>query len=479
METRNIPSKIIYARALGAFRRLLSQYGLSQVDEDVPLNILLEGLAAHVSESDANVCMILAKAVAETPENNIPGNALACHILSDDELKGVREAEYAFIHYRNNLGEVLISSTSLSDEAHAAYAKYLRKRRITFISLAAVVVAIIAFAVIYNLPYFVEQRLWSKAQSGNFFEIKNYLEEFPQGSHAEEARYLLIEATMESEEYSLALEYINDYFKSDHQGKFRSKVETAFIKIFNHGIEAYRKDSQKYNTTVDADFMIALLEYMKTSHLNTVYIKYSYNLEMKDFSEYPKSAQEDMINVIKYEWPSVPEAILSEIKSGKDKISPDDLSNWLSDFTDSLNSSLINMVGFPLISFKPADKDMPEKAPVINIDFTIRNQEFAKFGKTYPELWEFGKENLIDKSFGTNSHRGVSYLYIGIAADFGASCKLPNGADSFEVSKKGVVCSENVRSESIDHIYFKSFKNLAIPFLNSTRDALGLATPPL
>ena len=287
--------------------------------------------------------------------------------------------------------------------------KQKKKRLYVFGAIAAVVLAI----VIYNLPFFKENRAYREAVASEYEWVwHTYYQEFPNGRHYGEVLY------HEIQHVGRPVEQLIQYMDKFPLGKYYSDCELKYNALWNEELEKYENRDKKGEDPEAVAYVSEMLKYMRDNRIHTIMVATNPSIVLKDYDDYS-----DMIKLLlPYMYGSssslkMPEDVLS-LKENFTQGDQDFLAEILS---DGIKRSLLKTFAVDLIDVVVNENEADPDSPLITFDYVIKNQEISDF----PEIWTYTENNIPTK-----------YL-LGISIDFVANFTIPGSDVSYVYEASG------------------------------------------
>lgn len=456
---------------------LMGKYNLSMTGDAQDWPTLLMALSTNVNEYDRLFCVKMANASKLYVEETLSS------ILSQAEADrqrdlGIREAEFIFrqdpVNYAN---KILESRDFLIDISRDAERKKKELRKNVGIGIGIVMVIILGI-VIYNLPYFAEQRAFSHIKelydSGSKDQLEasvaEYMTKYPSGFHYSDAMYMPVKFVKGSQDIIQLLDAVDRYIEVDPQGLYVDECKFIADSIWDMEIKKYEDLASSAASKKGAEFVVSMLYYMKMNNIRTIEVRGIPHLKLKEYSEYPLSLRKLMESytpsspggLISYSPPKLPDDLVTI----KDKITIDDASRWIEYVISALQKGFNKVLTPNFIIFEDANSTDGRKKnlyPTVTVDYTVLTQESMK---GFPDIWTYTTSN--------GSYVVSASLYLGIEMDFEADFSIPGENTDYVLKGHGDAGQDDLPNVDSSVVYSKMCELSTRQFAEKIADELGL-----
>ena len=476
MNTRINPYRML-GRIDYAVQYLMMKYDLSLSQEVPNYTILLSALALKVDSYDSEFCLKMAQAagkyVAETENASI--SQMEADLLSEE---GGREAVYVFHHNPTKYADVLLQNHDFLEDMEREEKGRKKAQIRNIIIFCAIIAVIVGGIIVYNLPYFAEQRAYENVENqfanGSKYEfeeaVSDYQENFPEGKHINEVMYMPVRFARTSPDIIEVLDAVDNYLEKNPSGVYSKECHAIYDSIWDIEIARYKKIEAASTSTEGTQFVLKMLQYMKKNRIRSVEVVGVPELDLKEYKDYPQiirdfleSTWEDK-DLKSYTGgkPHLPE----DMETINDKITLAEAKEWVIYVIDALQSGFDHVLTPGFIKFEDVSTDTAGKDkiyPKIEVNYIVSNQEV---GKDFPDIWTYIELN--------GNYIMDSALYLGIKLSFDAKFTLPGEETSFEISGKGDPGSEDINRLKPALLYSKMCERASDEFALKIISELGL-----
>lgn len=461
----NINKFRMYGRIDRTTQLLLQKYNLVATGNNVSLKLLVSALANNVNPDDRTLCEDMVRYLDQTDIES--DDSLFSDSSKQEIAIGQNEASFICGKYPHSYqSKVLLDQDFTPEMAEDARMAAQRKRRKRFIWLG-VIAAVIIGIVIYNLPYFAEQREFNKVKDAYAegytysldYAIDRYFTKYPDGKHTGEV--LMMGARLNlSENHPLeALEYIDRCIKADPSAPLVADCKQLSDSIWDAEVTKYETKAAKAASKEGVDFVMNMLRYMQKYKLHTIKVVAEPVLELKEYSEYPAGLRMFMEMDQDPSSPQLPDDMVTI----KDKISIRKAKGWVEYVVKALNHGFNNILtpGFIKFTDEP-NADESELCPVVNVKYIITTQESTP---GIPDIWVYSET--------TNFTTVPKNLILGIGMKFDAEFILPETNQTFSISETGDPGSQSIDGDPTS-AYSIMCQRCTAEFASTIQEAFGL-----
>ena len=473
-------TKIDPYRMLGRFDYaldyLMRKYNLSFTGNTPDYPILFKDLSNHVNEYDREFCEKMANASAVYADETRTSSLNQTEADFQRSL-GSQEAEFIFNTQPDYADKLLQEKDYFIDIAEEGRRKKREARRNVIIGFGIIAVVIIGI-IVYNLPYFAEQRAFSEIekyyedgmQSSLLDAVDEYKEKYPQGKHYSEVLYMPVKYAKKSGDIIETLDAVDNYIMEDPTGPYVKECKAISDSIWDTEINKYKAKAEASASKDGADFIMDMLQYMKRNNVRTIEVVGVPNLNLKEYDEYPPEVQklwesvqfDPMPGMALGKEPKLPDDMVTI----KDKITIELAGEWVEYVISALQDGFNKVLTPNFIVFKEIDKDNKngeKKFPKVTVNYTVSTQEIAK---DIPDIWTYTQTsyNLVTSS----------QLYLGIGMNFDADFTLPGEKIQYKVSGVGDAGSDDIRDVDPSDFYSKMCERSTQQFAEKIATEFGL-----
>lgn len=459
----------------GAVAYLLDKYHLAFNQSVADWTTLFTALSTRVNDYDRAFCLKLATASEEYVKET-QGTTLSQFRIDDERRLGMEDADFVFRQWPDTYADYLLQDRDFAEEKYEERRKKQTEITRNIILGVCCVAMIVVAVIVYNLPYFAEQREYGKVQEQ--FEsgsktmldtaVGEYVKKYPQGAHLSEVLVMPVRFSENSKDVIETLEAVENYLRLDPSGAFRVECRQISDSIWDMEIHRYETMHTREATTEGKQFVVSMLNYMKENQVRTVLVKGNAQINLKEYSEYPYNVRSFLEQMTAYpefqkEEKGRKVKLPDDMVTIKDKITQEDASAWISyiimalqkGFNDVLtpNFLLFHLDGTPSDTIAGITIE-PTKNPLVIVNYTVENQEIAE---NVPDIW-----------IHSSTYGGVEYtsnLFLGIGMTFDANFTLPGEKTSFHVAENGDAGDKEIHNTDSKTVYSvmceRSTKNFA------------------
>ena len=326
------------------------------------------------------------------------------------------------------------------------------------IPLAIFILVTIGFR-IHNSDYFRERRAYRAVTKALFqYEkddaIRAYIEDFPDGKHAEDVYYRSVKLHPDDDFY--ITRYMKKFYQSEHydevktiydeclfhyierrgyrmkdvmaylnnipDGAYTNEVNRMCDSIWDAEINKYRAQPKAKKAAKATRYLDAMLDYMKKLRVNVLVITTESTYKLKDYTEYSQAVRDIMEMNDRYELLPVQGNVISL----KDNFSRGNQSALNQILSQGLQASFDSIFTCGFIQVVDDSRNYKTSYPRAVFSYEIESQEDEIWGTAYPQLWVY-YENKIPKKY-----------LVGISISCRVHFTIPNSDITYELSGKGV-----------------------------------------
>ena len=462
----------------GAIEFLMQKYNLGLAVNIPDYPTLLMALSSKVNDYDRAFCIRMADASMRYVEET-QNTSLSQFQIDHQKSIGEDEAKFIFRNFMPNYADAILSDHDyLDDIEEEKRQKNKEIKRNIWLGLG-VIAAIVAAIIVYNLPYFAEQRAFDKVVDAYEredkidldFAVNHYLQEYPDGKHKSEVLFYPVKIVRYSNDAVMILSAVDDYLHQDPKGIFSNDCKQISDSIWNVEIKKYEAAVAASQSKKGVQFVVEMLNYMKSNNVRTVEVTGNPILKLKEYKEYPAHIRylieeytkgAGTVNVLSGKRLKLPDDLLTI----KDKIPVEDAQKWVKYIVEALQEGFDKVLTPGLVVFEtvtdPIYKD-DRTRPKVMVDYIVKNQEIEK---DVPDIWEH-----------TQSQGSVVYpvaLFLGIAMSFDANFTLPGKNESYNVKGEGDPGDDDIKGVDTDMIYKAMCMRSTMKFADKIVEEFGL-----
>lgn len=445
----NFLSPLWYGRLVGMMFSIARRKGIRfEPGEEITLISLFTRVAGVASTEENEILSALLKIYSEKKEAEADGNVV---IGSEEEKRlqerGQQEVLLVFRDDRNY--RKLLEETDLYAAEEARLAVEKEKARKKSRVIWGLILAFVLGIIVYNLPFFEERRAYRETvRSSYVFKYEDYYAKYPEGRHYQDVMYHEMRISADS------VKVMMKYFSKFPSGKYIAELEQRYNAIWGEAMKKYAGRTAQGESPEAVTYINAMLEYMRDNRITTVLVKNVPNITLKDFSEYPESAQQ--LAELFIETGSLP--VKDNMVSLKRNFVQGDREALAGILSQGVEKSFARMFGTDLVTVVTDSADAHEASPVLSFEYTISNQE------TYgiPSIWTYC-ENKIPKAY-----------ILAISVDFTADFTIPGSDISYRYKESGEPAGEISGIRNYGDGYRRMTQMCFAKFSNVMSENLGL-----
>lgn len=476
--------KVDSFRMLGRFDSavefLLKKYNLGLTQHVSDYQTLLLALAANVNEYDKIFCIRMSHAAQKYVEET-KFSTLNQFQVDNQKSIGAQEASFIFRNYPTNYADPILDEHDFLEDMNQEQ-RQKRKELVRNVILGiALVVVLVVSVIIYNLPYFAEQREFSHVKdeyenSDNYMldrAVDKYIAQFPNGKNIGEVLYMPVMKVRNSDDEILILEKVDNYLRVEPQGKYAQECKEISDSIWDIEIARYKHKSIKADSKEGVEFVVDMLTYMKNNNVRSVYVTGNPTLDLKEYSEYPKEVRELLEaydrKTHKNDFTIGKQAKLpDDMVTIKDKITVNDAKKWVRYIITALQNGFDQVLTPGFIEFKNVPETLfesDENTPKVDVKYRVSNQEIYD---NVPDIW------IHTQTQGNYNIVRTANLFLGITMTFDATFNLPQTNKSYNVTEIGDPGSEDIKGIGSSEVYSKMCQRSTEQFAQRIVDEFGL-----
>lgn len=307
------------------------------------------------------------------------------------------------------------------------------------------------------------------SESDFFVATWDYYKSFPNGYFIEEVRELYKVLEIEyKRDIELVRDFINDYPISEHF----SFVRLLNMEIWNDEIRRY--DSIIYNNnniyeTDAVEFFRTLLHYMRDKNKSTIYIDLSGLIDLKDFEDYNSEIRNGWDELTLY---TENRKVSDNIANITSNYSEGNIEDYEEIIIKSIDSSFENILSNNFITVESVNQistTIPfiSDALLIQVDYTIKNQDMEKYGKPeWPNIWKYSEPS---------NNKFLSYL-IGVSIKFHFAFNISDSDEIYEFRYESNPSLQVKNITSLQEGYKEMTKQNFQDFSNTITNNFGIYT---
>lgn len=297
-----------------------------------------------------------------------------------------------------------------------------------------------------SVAYFKEVLADSSAAAVEF-----YLNNLPNGSHREDVQFIEL---VKRPTLPKAKDFMDAYANS----AMKDKVALVVSNLWDNELNLFQQNLGREDvSSAKVDFFLNLLMHMKAVNNNKFVIKFSHTTTLKDFSDYPESS----IDILKPFLDVIPDndnvySLKSNFKESNILLLEDEVS---AEIQRSINN-VFSPDFFKFETIHSSDEyNYSGNDIVFLIDYKIKNQEIYE---DIPELWNYEENSIFQ-----------GYL-LGIDVDFALNLKNPGNGKALDFKEKGNPGTEINDIEDFTKAYSIMVSRSFNTFINEMSKDIGL-----
>lgn len=467
-------AKIDAFRMLGridnSIEYLMGKYNLA-LSENIPdYPTLLLALSTHVNLYDRGFCLRMAEAAVECLAQT---ESTTLNQFEADQQRniGVREARYIFSKHADGYADKILADHDYLEDIEAERKRKKREARRNTVLTLAIIVVFIAGIIIYNLPYFAEQREFAKVEkefdNGSLttldLAVEDYIRKYPDGKHFSDVAYMPVKLVRKGYDAIQVLDAVDNYLQHDPNGPYAKECKVVSDSIWDVEIKKYETKAGGDASAKGAEFVIDMLHYMKANNVRTVGIIPKPALNVKEIVEYPS----EVVFALEESYrQSSSFKIPEDVVPVKGKITIGKLNEWVHFIVSALQTGFDEVLTPGFITFEEindSNRKLAEKWPKVTVDFSVSNQEMKYHGYTFPEIW------TSQYSYTTSDN-----MILGIAMKYKATFALPGVSKDYVVTEQGDPGEATISASSSSDAYETMCERCTVKFAEKISDEFGL-----
>lgn len=439
-----------YGRLLGLLLNLAYRNGISFNEND---GVTLQTLYVEViSKSTNEETEVINQLLQKWGEQKKYEEQL--HIsISEEEYKKLQEKGTNDVGALLRMGgqwDRLLQDVDLCAEEGEYLALRKKKQVKDRLIYGSVIVAIILAVVIYNLPYFKENRCYNKVvDEPSVANCLNYYNQYPDGRHYEDVMYLEIDVS------SNVVQSLMKYLKKFPNGKYIQDVNGRLDKLWDIELAKYAKRDKSKESPEAVKYMTEMLHYMKRHRINTIRLEITPSVTLKDFEDYDEGTQ--ILTRFLYSGETLP--LEGNLLSLKENFTEQDRDVLVQILAEGVQQSFNKMFSTDLISVVTSDAE--NNSPVLSFNYLIKNRSNKKVSEL-PDIWTY-----------VSNGKPTSYI-LAIDVKFDAKFSIPGSSVTYEYSEIGEPGEEIKGIQNVKDGYRQMTQICFAKFSNKMSENLGL-----
>lgn len=349
----------------------------------------------------------------------------------------------------------------LEEQRQRAKADRRRNMKIIFPMLGLIILVLI----IYNLPYFAEKRAYDRTFDNTPKAFEEYIANYDNPDHLPDvlfrnAKYIMEHGDYKYQSYGYAGTEESE-IPSYNYSKEREGImafDELFEKFPNHQLTA--KGRQTVDSVWDAEIarfdslhpnaqsseplkaIRDMLLYMKKNKVYDVRLNFTSKVDLKDYNDYPSEARQLAETAL-------PELRGITIQSVKEELGSSEVMNVESTLKSQYDKFFNSLFTSGFITVKTDFKEnpkgpSPETLPVIDVNYTIKNQTVDIAGMELPDIWEQTEGYVASLAKHKNYVLGVDIVinselkFPGIASTVKNNINSSNNEDIHNIGDEGI-----------------------------------------
>lgn len=462
---------------------LMGKYNLVLGEEQQPSwKNLLFALSTKVNDYDKLFCVRMAfaseKYLKETEETTL--NQLEADLQKN---QGMKEAEFIFQNYADNYADKVLEEKDFIPEIEEGERRKRREARRNAFLVISIVAVIVAGFVIYNLPYFAEQRAYEKVEdafnqglyASMDIAVEDYIARYPDGKHISDVMYMPVRVAKEEGDVITILDAVDEYLQADPKGKYAKECREISNGIWQKEISKYEEKAASSASEKGAKFVVDMLRYMRDNNVRTIQVVGIPHLDLKEYSEYDPIVREvlEKDNAEQRSQSASMPKLPDDVLTIKDQITPNDAADWTSYIVKAMQDGFNDILTPGFITFKESNNPeikSDKKYPLVVVDYTVKTQDtvinIPTLGqKAVPDYW-YQKNSSIYLSSGK--------ILMGIQMTFDAEFSLPGKNITYKISSIGDPGKDQISVQFTSLAYSVMCDRCTEQFANKISKEFGL-----
>ena len=298
---------------------------------------------------------------------------------SDDnkyQQQGINDATVIF-RKAEKIDKLLEEADFYVEEEHRiAELKKVRakKRRMAWGFIAVIILTI----VIYDLPYFQEQRFYKEVvKEQTPYKCQTYYEKYPEGRHYEDV--MLLEINLSWNPVKPMVAYLNKF----PEGKYATEINDRYNALWDEEIVKYENRDKTGESPEAVNYLTEMLYYMKKHRTNTIRLDINPTVELKDYEEYDENLR--TILELVYSGETLP--LKGNIVSLKENFTTSDQGVLKRILAEGVEKSFNQMFSSNLVSIETSPVDADSASPVLAFNYVIKNR--YEEDSEIPNIWTY------------------------------------------------------------------------------------------
>lgn len=310
--------------------------------------------------------------------------------------------------------------------------------------ILAVIFALISFCG-YDHLYYKELRAYRAVVEANTQDAcKEYYSAWPDGAHYEDVMFIEVKASHDS------ISVIRRYLSRYSDGKYLEQVNDRYDRLWDHEMWKYQTQDSLAVPEASA-FMKDMLAYMKENRIHDIRLNIHPEVKLKDFHDYDP----ELVSLMEMLDSKVYKGFLmsnglpvkGNVRPLKENFSSDRRKSYNEVLEQSLRRAMDRVFSHSMVCL--SESVTSPDVPVIDIRYTICNQEEDVLGMKGPLLWLRYNTSLLCPII-----RDVTDYYPGINIRFMLTMRIPGTDKSYTYSETGVPGMDNVNTvQNPDEVY--------------------------
>lgn len=376
---QNFSSPRWYGRLLGL---LLNLAGTKGIKFDKSENLTLQDLYLKVINlATRKEKEVINELLQKWSEQKKYEEANHISISESDENKYQQQGLYdvTVIFRKNESIDNLLEKTDFYVEEERRIAELKKKqaknRRIVWGFVAAVILAI----VIYNLPYFQEQRFYNEVvEAQSPYRCQSYYEEYPEGRHYEDV--MLLEINLSVNPVKPMVAYLNKF----PEGKYATEINDRYNTLWDAEIVKYENRDKADESPEAVKFLTEMLHHMKQHRINTIRLEINPTINLKDYEEY----DENVRSILELFSSGETLPLKGNIVSLKENFTTGDQGVVKQILAEGVEKSFNRMFSSNLVSIVTSPEDADSASPVLTFNYVIKNS-CDEGNNEIPNIWTY------------------------------------------------------------------------------------------
>lgn len=376
---QNFSSSRWYGRLLGL---LLNLANMKDIRFDKGANLTLQDLYLKVFDlADRKEKEVINELLQRWSEQKKHEEANHITISKSDDNKyqqqGIDDATVIFCKAEKIDKLLEKADFYVEEEQRIAELKKVRakKRRMAWGFIAVIVLTI----VIYDLPYFQEQRFYNEVvKEQTLYKCQTYYEKYPEGRHYEDV--MLLEVNLSWNPVKPMVAYLNKF----PEGKYATEINDRYNALWDEEIVKYENRDKTGESPEAVKYLTEMLHYMKQHRTNTILLDINPTVDLKDYEEFDENLRS--LFELLYSGEALP--LKGNIVSLKENFTTSDQGVLKRILAEGVEKSFNRMFSSNLVSIVTSPMDADSASPVLTFNYVIKNRCEGEDSEI-PNIWTY------------------------------------------------------------------------------------------